>query len=259
MKQRSSLVWFVLSLLFALGAAMAANAFIRSVAAGVPVVVAAKALDPMEPITPDAVKVETRPKAGLPSDAIRNLSDAVGKFARTGLVPGMVLQRSMLAGDASEGITGLDARLSDISKDTPLRAFPLKLTEAQGYSLVRVGHRVDVLAAVKTGAGTVSGVVVANVPVLAKIDKAQDQGTIGVPGSGPQPNRPAPEGIVVLALTPQDAARVALAAQLGGQVVLMLRPAGEPADRGGTPVLGEDGLFNRAQPQPQAAPPQGGP
>ncbi|HEY8415101.1 MAG TPA: Flp pilus assembly protein CpaB [Thermaerobacter sp.] len=230
MFQRSGpAVWFVLSLVLALMAAGVAYFTLSSATQGVPVVVATKAIAPLEPIPSDAVTVETRPASGLPKDAVRDASQVVGKYTRTGLVPGVVVQEAMLAGTPAEGVAGIDAKLQELAKESgkPLRAYPLALTAAEGYRIVQPGQTVDVIAHVKNSNGATAGVLVQNVTVLAKVAKdGAGQSSSPLPTRGNDGEGDAPEGVVILALAPEDAARVTMAQDLG-TVVLAPRPIGD--------------------------------
>lgn len=247
-RQRSPMVWFVASLLFGLAAAFVAHSWIQSVNAGTPVVVAARELSPLSQITASDVRIANVPRAALPQDAVVSLKEVEGQFVRTGLVPGMIVQRSMLAGDISEGMTGLDARLTELEKRTGkiLRAFPLVLDQAGGFPLVRVGQTVDVIAQVKLGNTPTSGVLIADAIVLEKISETADKAVIGAPGTGGSGGE-SKKGVVVLAVTPTEAARLAMAVDLG-RVTLAVVPLGGMPSSGEAPVLTGPELFNPSGP-----------
>lgn len=238
--------WFLMSLLLALLASIVGYNVLATAAKGVPVVVATQAVPPLQPIPEGAVTVQTRPASGLPTDAVRDISEVVGQYTRTGLVPGAIVQKAMLAGKTEEGLGGVDAQLrtlTDESKST-LRAYPLELTAAQGYQMVQPGQKVDIFAHVKTNAGSGAGVLVSNVTVLAKIDKGVGGNMSGpLAGSGNKGDKStAAEGVVVLALTPQDAARVTMARDLG-TIALAPRPIGDESTPP-APIIRELDLLN---------------
>lgn len=228
------LLWFLLALVFSGGAGLLGYNIVQSAVAGIPVVVVKKDVGPLEVIPADAVAVETRPKAAVPEDAVKSVEEVVGKYTRTGLVPDMILQRSMIAGNPAEGVAGIDAKLQELSKQAgkPLRAFALELNSAQGYRIVHPNQRVDIVAHVQSSSIDQAGVLVPNVTVLAKVDK-QDQssggssgGIMGGSSDKNKNNGGAPEGVVVLALTPEDAARVLMAKDLG-TISLVPRAVGD--------------------------------
>jgi len=216
------LLWFLLALVFSGGAGLLGYNIVQSAVAGIPVVVVKKDVGPLEVIPADAVAVEARPRAAVPQDAVKTPEEVVGKYTRTGLVPGMILQESMIAGNPTEGVAGIDAKLEELSKQAgkSLRAFALELNSAQGYRIVQPNQRVDIVAHVQSSSMDHAGVLVPNVAVLAKVDK-QDQSSSGSSGgimggnSNNKNNSGAPEGVVVLALTPEDAARVLMAKDIG--------------------------------------------
>ena len=255
------ILWFLIALLLSGGAALMAYNIVQSATAGVPVVVVTKEVGPLEVIPADALAVETRPAAGIPKDAVRSIDEAVNRYTRTGLVPGMILQSSMIAGNPAEGVAGIDAKLQELSKQTgkPLRAFALELNAAQGYRIVQPNQRVDIIAHVSSSSLDQAGVLVPNVVVLTKIDKpdaSSGGGGGGLVGGGNNNEKKegAPEGVVVLALTPEDAARVLMAKDLG-TISLAPRAVGDdkvPA----VPLVPSADLLRPVAPEP--APANGG-
>lgn len=249
--------WFLIALLLSGGAALMAYNIVQSATAGVPVVVVTKEVGPLEVIPADALAVETRPAAGLPKDAVKSVEEAVNRYTRTGLVPGMILQSSMIAGNPAEGVAGIDAKLQELSKQTgkPLRAFALELNAAQGYRIVQPNQRVDVIAHVSSSSLDQAGVLVPNVVVLTKIDKPDPSsgGSGGLTGGNNDDKKEgAPEGVVVLALTPEDAARVLMAKDLG---TISLAPRAVGDDKvTAVPLVPSTDLLRPVAPEP--TPPQ---
>lgn len=233
-ERRASVLWFLLSLIFAFAAAFTAHAAYRRYTAGVPVVVATRYVEPLSPVPPGAVTLQNRPVQGLPADALRSVGEAVGRYARYGLVPGQVVQRgALVAPDGAPG-TALAAKLQELDKQAQAqagpayRAYALHLNDKSGYRIAQPGDRVDVVAVVKgPGGNGEGGVLVQGALVLAKLDKA-DQGAVPVvPGQQQSPSAVA-EGELVLALTPDDIGRVALAEELGRVSVALVPPGGKP-------------------------------
>lgn len=257
---RRALIWFLIMLLSGGAAGLLGYNIVTSATAGVPVVVATKAVLPLEPIPEDAVAVVTKPAKGLPEDAVKDPSQVVGKYTRTGLVPGMVVQQAMIAGTPAEGLAGIDAKLTELSKQMgkPLRAYSLELNSAQGYRIIQPNQRVDIIAHIESGHITQAGVLIPNVTVLAKIDKENPSSGGGggglVGGNKDEKQQSAPDGVVILAVTPEDAARLRMAQDLG-TLSLAPRPVDDEQITA-VPLIQDMDLLKPIQPQPQQNPAQ---
>jgi Flp pilus assembly protein CpaB len=210
----------LVALLCGLGAAWLGTRLVESARRTAPVLVARALIPPMQRIAGGDVAVARLPVAAVPADALANPAEAVGSYARVGFAPGAVVQRSALArGDGSS----LDAQLTAAEAargggGAALRAVPLPLDAAHGYGLVAAGDRVDVVvAADKVGGGLVQtaarGVLVeAKLPAAGRGDLLAGQDATA-----------AGSGVLVLALSPEEAERVLLG-EILGQVTVLLDP-----------------------------------
>lgn len=235
-------IWFLLSVVFAVGAAWAAHAYLVAQNATTEVVVAKVTIPPMSMVPPEAVELQARPVNGLPQDAVRRVGDVAGRFTQLGLVKGQVVESSQLLSETAPNGANWnsvwDAKLVALSRKAEasgLTAFPLYLDEKQGYTLVQGGDRVDVLAVSGQGsAGQVAGVVAQQVLVLGKIEQGQNNASItGSFTGGQSASGGATQGVVVLGVDRATAVKLAMA-QVSGKVTLVLESPGAKA--GGTPA-----------------------
>ena len=146
----------------------------------------------------DVVQVEL-PSAAVPDGALTAAPDALGRLLAAPLRRGEPLTDVRLAGT---GLLG--------AADEGLLAVPVRLADAASAALLHAGDRVDVLAAGSgAAAAPAAQVVAASAEVLAVPAAVHDSG----------------EGaLVVLAATPQVAARLAAAA-VSSRLSVALRPA----------------------------------
>ncbi len=176
------------------------------------IVVAAVNMDVGEAITSEHIKLSAWPKSTVPSAAIRNLEDAKGK----------VVRRSFVAGEPVLTSKILDAELAAQGGLLPLlvpeglRGITIKVDEAVRESgFVQPNSHVDVVVSMRTRRGTdqVAKVILQNVPVLAAGQTVEMQD-----------NKPVKVTTVTLALTPEQAERLALAqTESKGKLILATR------------------------------------
>ena len=122
-----------------------------------------------------------------------------------------------------------------------MRAVSLKVNEVIGVAgFVVPGTHVDVLVTLRRGDDSISRAVVSDVQVLTAGTRYDQQKA--------RDGQPIPTSVVTLLVSPQDAERVALAAN-EGQIMLTLR---NPMDRKltDTPGMRTAGLLGQAAPQP---------
>ena len=166
---------------------------------GVPVLRAARDLPAGTALSPgDLVRVEL-PRAAVPDGVVTSAAEAAGRLLAAPLRRGEPLTDVRLAGT---GLLG--------PGDEGLLAVPVRLADAASAALLHAGDRVDVLAASsRPGAAPSAQVVAAAAQVLAVPAAVHDSG----------------EGaLVVLAATPQVAARLAAAA-VSSRLSVALRAA----------------------------------
>jgi pilus assembly protein CpaB len=95
------------------------------------------------------------------------------------------------------------------------RAISVRVNEVIGVAgFVGPGGRVDVIATLRTGQDSTARVLVANVLVLTVGTRSDQDATLDI--------KPGPSTVVTLAVTPEQAQRIALA-QVEGQLTLTLR------------------------------------
>jgi pilus assembly protein CpaB len=170
-------------------------------------VVAARAMPAGEMLTADNVKVVPWPAATPLAGGFSRGEDVVGRGLIAAVVENEPITEAKLAQRGSGA--GLPPTIP-----AGMRAVAVKVDEVIGVAgFVVPGSHVDVLATVeRQQQDAMTRTFVPNVQVLAsgtRYDRAQD-------------GKPIPTTVVTLAVTPQDAERIALA-QSAGRVVLALR------------------------------------
>lgn len=199
------------------------------------IVVAAVNMDVGEAITSEHIKLSAWPKNTVPSAAIRNLEDAKGK----------VVRRSFVAGEPVLTSKVLDAELAAQGGLLPLlvpeglRGITIKVDEAVRESgFVQPNSHVDVVVSMRTRRGTeqVAKVILQNVPVLAAGQTVEMQD-----------NKPVKVTTVTLALTPEQAERLALAqTESKGKLILATRNIRDDKVIT-TPGVTREGLFGPSE------------
>lgn len=226
-------LWF---LAVALGCgALAGVVAVRAVGAArreVAVVVALRAVAPLQRIPASAVHLAEVPLAAVPAGARRATAAVVGQFTRLGLAPGEVVTTAALDAGAA-GLPPLDARLAALPGACPSAeaaasgaargragacvdrvAVTLPLDANRGFDMVQQGDSVDVAASYPLQVGTVSQVIATAVPVLERLASPVAAQT----GGGDS-------GWLVLGCSPGTALRLQLA-MAAGKVSVLLRPLG---------------------------------
>ena len=210
--RKSGTVFLLFAVILAGAAGVLASQALKRFNETAPVVVALKTIEPYTQVSLTDVKVQEVPLASVPSDAIVDTKDIVGKFVRDRILQGEILRKARIA-DTDPGKSVLAARLSELNRPD-LRAFALPFTSETGLAgQVKPGDRVDIIASVRMQAGQtnvgVGKIVAANVLVL-------DVKSSG--GSGAQD-----QGALILALTPQQIEDIAFALT-SGQIRFALNP-----------------------------------
>ena len=189
-----------------------------------------------EALTPNHIKLAPWPKATMPPGSLRSLKDAEGRLARTTMFAGEPVLDSKLA-PAGQG--GLMPVLIPVGK----RAVSIIVEQAtQKSGFVVPNSRVDVLV---TMAGTgwrlrKSRIVLQDVTVLAA-DMTVEM----------KDNKPVTMTTVTMALSPEEAERLALS-QNQGRVTLALRNLQDTA-RVSTPGVTAAQLMGSPAPAPSPA------
>lgn len=205
----------------------------------VPVVAATAALSAGTKLTAEHLKVIQWP-AGAP---LPGAHAAIIEVVDRGLIAPVLPNEPIT--DSKLVAAGLGAGLSP-TIPLGMRAISVRVNEVIGVGLfVGPGTRVDVLATFSTDGGPISRAVVDNVEIIAS----------GTPYDAPPGNqepREVPPTVVTLAVTPEQAERIALVAT-NGQILLALR---NPTDAGevDTPGVRLAGLLLEPPPPPPAQP-----
>lgn len=174
------------------------------------VVVAVVNMGMAETVTNKHVKLVAWPKSALPSGAVRTLAEAEGRVVRSSIVAGEPLLEAKLAPQLSgkgglmpmlipEGLRGVTIKVDDATKES---------------GFVLPNSRVDVLVSMPRRAGSqerMSKVILQDVGVLAAGQTVELRD-----------NKPVTVTTVTLALSPNQAERLALA-QTEGKLMLAIR------------------------------------
>ena len=175
----------------------------------VPVAVAARTLPVGTLLTKDDVKMATWPAANPIPGAIGSPDAVVGRGVVAPLEQNDPITESKLA--SREAGAGLPPTIA-----VGMRALSISVNEVVGVAgFVVPGTHVDLLVTAASGQGdTMTRAVVSNLLVMAAGTR-YDQGQT-------RDGKPIPTHVVTLAVTPEDAERVALAAS-AGRILLALR------------------------------------
>jgi pilus assembly protein CpaB len=217
------------------------------------IVVAAVNMDLAETITSKHVKVLPWPRQAVPAGAIRSLTDAEGRVVRSSIVAGEPLLEGKLAPQLS-GKGGIMPMLVPEGQ----RAVTIKVDDAvREAGFVLPNSRVDVLVSMAKAANTqerVAKLILQDVVVLAAGQAVEMRD-----------NRPVSVTTVTLALTPDQAERLALAQNEGKLTIGMrnlrdkqiIQTAGATRDTllGATPASKPAAAVVKSTASRQAAPP----
>lgn len=245
---RRGCLWFAGGLLLALGAAVAvfvslqgatqANQQVPTPVPGVPVLVAARDIPVHTVIAAADVTVRELPPDAVPTDALRDPADAIGKLSTAAMAQGeAVLARRLIVPD----YVGPQAAFVMDPKQLLVAFAATDLLS--GLEIVRPGDHVDLMltydfakSAVDMTTGIHTFTALPNVRVAAVIR--------GPAGEG---GKPGPVRAYLLALDPQDALTVKHFRDMGAAVDLALRsPAATDEPFTVVPVNG-DYLLQRYQ------------
>jgi pilus assembly protein CpaB len=177
------------------------------------VAVAAANINLGETLTGQHVKLMSWPNESVPGGALDSVAEAEGRVALSSMVVGEPLLDAKLAPKQAGG--GILPMLVPEN----LRGVTIKVDDAVRESgFVSPNSRVDVVVSIADGQGSgekKAKVILQNVPVLAAGQSVEMRG-----------NKPVPITTVTLALTPEQAERLALA-QTDGRLMLATRKLGD--------------------------------
>ncbi len=162
-------------------------------------------------ITQDMVESTAIPAKYVSSSAIKELKDALGKYAVTDILPGSVLVSGILASET-------DIKELPFKIPKGMRAVSVPVDEVTGVAgLVKPGHRVDLIAVVPDPDDRAK---------LISITLIQDSLVLAVGPELQKREGVQPASTVTLAVTPEEAQLETLAERTGS-VKLSVRPTGE--------------------------------
>lgn len=240
-----TLVVFLMSLVVAAGASFvvyqaARNAPAPSVAATVPVAVAARALPAGAKLTAEDVRMVDWPAANQIQGGVSRSGDAVGRGLLAAVVENEPLSATKLAAVGSGA--GLPPMIT-----AGMRAISVKVDDVVGVAgFAEPGAHVDVVVTISQRDESVSRVVVSNVEILAAGTRA-DQ-------ARPTDTKAALSSVVTLLVTPEDAERISLASSIGRIMLTLRHPLdASTTDTSGTRVAA---LLGTPPPPPPAATPR---
>ena len=177
------------------------------------IIVAAVNMGVGESVTSRHVNLALWPKSALPSGALRKVTQAEGRVVRSSIVAGEPLMETKLIDKEAATRTSLLPMLVPEG----LRAVTITVDKAVEESgLIQPYSRVDVLVSLTKGSGEpMAKVILQNVPVIAAGQTVEMQD-----------KKPVKVTTVTLALTPQQAERLALG-HTSGKLMLATRHFGD--------------------------------
>ena len=216
---RSSTTQIVVAVAAGLALAVVASRTVASARSTVPVVVAAHAIQPWEPIAARDLAVVQISTSDRTAGMVSSISAAVGMTSDAPIPAGTPVEAGWLGRSYGGGSTAAADELTRIGASTE-RAYTLPVTADEGFGTVAPGVRVDLLASVHVPAGqsslSASIILAQDVPVLAVQGGAQTAGSTG-------------GGDVVLLVSPQTAQAIAFAEQNGSLSLLVNGFQSDPA------------------------------
>jgi pilus assembly protein CpaB len=195
-------------------------------------------------VTKDDVKVMPWPAAGVVPGSFASIDQVANRGLIVSVAENEPLTESKLAKPGTGA--GLPPTITE-----GMRAISVRVNEVVGVAgFVVPGTRVDVMVSLKQNDDTVTRVVVGNVQVLTAGTRFDQE-------SAQKEGKPIPTTVVTLLVTPEDAEKIALAAD-EGRIMLTLR---NPLDQEPTQSAGvrRASLFGPASPPPVIQMKQGRP
>ncbi|MDR3562943.1 MAG: Flp pilus assembly protein CpaB [Negativicutes bacterium] len=188
----------------------------QAIKPGKPVIVAKVDIPPKTVITPEMVQESSVPAEYIQPGAIVTMAEVVGVTSREQIVAGeQITQRRLAIPGQSRGFAGM------IPNDK--RAMTLSVTDVTGVAgFVKAGDYVDVLVTFDTNTvgENVSQIILQNMLVLA-VDRETDAGQAD---AAKDKKEAASKTAVTLAVTPEEAAKLAVADEKG-KIRMALRPS----------------------------------
>jgi pilus assembly protein CpaB len=223
------------------GVYLAVRAMPRTQLAQARVVVAARPIPVGTMVGPKDVKLVAWPANSIVPGSLTTVEQAVNRGLLDSVAQNEPLTEAKLAKPGDGG--GLPPTIPP-----GMRAISLKVNEVIGVAgFVVPGTNVDVLVSINQGDSreSVARVVVSNVLVLTAGTRYDQE-------RARKDSKPIPTSVVTLAVTPEDAERLTLAAD-EGKIMLTLRNPGDK-EKTQSPGVRRDSLFAGGTPPPVAKP-----
>jgi len=214
MSRFKKMSYILAALLLALAAGGLVWYYVRLNTPGVRVVVASERLAIGTVLGPKQVALKDYPLMAVPEEAETSLQSVLGKTVVSGTVfPGEVIRRGHITADTGS----LKAALNTLAPGR--EAVDLPAETSTGLRGIAVGDRVNVFTEVVIGKDTTAVDCVAREAVVVRIS---------LPASGKDSSlaAPASRGAYVIAVTPEEARKVAEGTVRGKKFSISLLPAG---------------------------------
>jgi pilus assembly protein CpaB len=170
-----------------------------------------------EVLSPQALRLEQWPKDKVPSGALQKIEDIEGRRAKTKLYQGEPILENKLYGKGDTG-GGVALRIPK-----GYRAVPVKVDDVSGGAdMILPGDRVDVMVYLAPKGGAAGVVEASSQTLLEDIKVFAVDSTVEIDSaSGSEPIN---AKTISLLVTPEQAAKVTLASQLGKIMLVMRSP-----------------------------------
>jgi len=202
------------ALLLALAAGSLVWYYVRLNTPGVRVVVASERLAIGTVLGPKQVALNDYPPVAVPEEAETSLQSVMGKTVVSGTVfPGEVIRRGHITADTGS----LKAALNILAPGR--EAVDLPAETSTGLRGIAVGDRVNVFTEITIGKDTTAVDCVAREAVVVRVP-------LPAPGKDTSLAAPASRGAYVIAVTPEEARKVAEGTVRGKKFSISLLPAG---------------------------------
>lgn len=206
-KKKSGAVFLILSIGFAVAAAMFTGVVLNSYVKTSNVLVVVQEIEPYQMIERSHVGVLSIPTNAVPDDAVTDIDSVVGKYAKSGLLKDTIIRRGHLVDDMQG--SSVSAMLTQ-TENPNMRAFALPYDAIISIGgMVNKEDRIDLIATLKLSEGdfhgTIAKLIARNVRVLGVTTDSQNLASI------------------IVAVTPEQAEELAFLLE-DGKVYACLNP-----------------------------------
>ncbi|OHB72074.1 MAG: Flp pilus assembly protein CpaB [Planctomycetes bacterium RBG_13_63_9] len=185
------------------------------------VFVAMESIPMGEVLTPQVLRLENWPKDKVPSGALSKIEDVEGRRSRTRLYEGEPILENKLYGKGDSG-GGVAMRIPK-----GYRAVPVKVDDVSGGAdMILPGDRVDVVVYLSPKRGSAGITEASTQTLLEDIKVFAVDSTVEI-DSTEAGSEPMNAKTISLQVTPEQAAKLTLASQLG-KIILVMRSPDDP-------------------------------